>query len=81
MKDDDPILGLVQLEEEETLPLSQQGRTVRYRDRMRGPAHDHLGNVSPSVGAFLADEVLGPPAEIVMRVVRIVSEQGRDAGS
>src|SRR5438094_8808565 len=58
-------LGLVQLQEHQSLPASEHGLTHRDRDRVRGLAQEHLAYVRAPVGTFVRLlEVLRPARQV-----------------
>src|SRR5438309_955981 len=44
-----PVLGLVQLQQEQPLPPAEQGLAARHGDGVRTSAHDHLRHVGSAV--------------------------------
>src|SRR5438128_10200600 len=72
VNDDLAIFGLIQLEQEEALPLPEQRLTRPDGNRVRSGAQDHLRDVRAAVRTLVPLlEVLGPPLQVVMGVVDV----------
>src|SRR5438309_620915 len=80
VEEDLALLRLVELDQDEPLPLPEQGLAPGDGDGVRGGAQQHLGHVRAAVGTLVALlEVLRAPREVVVRVVDLARDQFADA--
>src|SRR5437588_8756269 len=74
------VLRLVELEQDQPLPLAEQRLSGADRDGMRGRAEQHVADVRLAVRAFVSFlEVLGPPLQVVVGVVDPAGNEGLQA--
>src|SRR6266536_667949 len=73
---DGALLRLVQLEQQEPLPLPERRLPRDHRDGVGRPPHDHLGHVGLAVLPLVALlQVLGPAVQVVVGVVDVRRHQ------
>src|SRR6266571_4195061 len=80
VEQDRALLRLVELDEQQSLPLAEERLARAHRDGVRRRPQEHLAHVGLAVGPLVPLlEVLGATLQVVVRVVHVARNERLEA--